>query len=146
MSNTKATPQDALVILKLYSLRREAEMRKARDYMLRYFWPETLADVQKIMASSGDDNRYCRMVYSYWNMAAALVNHGAVNAELFAETEGEIYVFYAKIQPFLPELRKTNPQFLMNIDRFLDSTPSARQKLAAAEKRLPGMRERLQKS
>ena len=39
-----ATPADAEVILKLYDLRRESEMRKARDYIAE-FWPERIEDV-----------------------------------------------------------------------------------------------------
>jgi len=37
----KATVHDAHLILKLYDLRREAEMRKARHWLTAEFWPPT---------------------------------------------------------------------------------------------------------
>ena len=36
----KATAADAQLILQLYDLRREAEMRKARAWWLAEFWPQ----------------------------------------------------------------------------------------------------------
>src|SRR5487761_869409 len=114
-----ATPQDAEIILKLYDLRREAEMRQARKYIATEFWPNTFEDLQNTILGGGDGNRYFRQVYGYWEMAAALAVHGAVHEELFLECEFEMFFAYAKIQPHLPEMRKNNPDFLGNIDKLL---------------------------
>ena len=44
----KATAQDAELIMKLYDLRREAEMRKARNWFAVDFWPQSAAELIKI--------------------------------------------------------------------------------------------------
>ena len=97
---TKATAADAEVILKLYDLRREPEMRKARNWWLVNFWPENAEDFMKIAMSLGSqENNWLRQVGGYWEMAASLVLHGAVKEELFMEPSfcGEMFFIYAQI-------------------------------------------------
>lgn len=43
----KASAADAQVLLQLYELRREAEMRKARQWWLAEFWPRNAEDFAK---------------------------------------------------------------------------------------------------
>ena len=49
----KASAGDADIILKLYDLRREAELRKARRWWLNDFWPESADDVLAVMRAVG---------------------------------------------------------------------------------------------
>ena len=65
-----ATTADAEIILKLYDLRREPEMRRARDYIGGEFWPESFEGLWKEIGMTGDKNRWFRQVYGYWEMAA----------------------------------------------------------------------------
>ncbi len=44
----KPTADDARLILELYNLRREPEMRKARQWWLTTFWPENADDFMKV--------------------------------------------------------------------------------------------------
>src|SRR5215203_2557234 len=94
---TMANQVDANLILKLYELRREETLRTARDWFASKFQPQTLQDVLDAMNS--DKSGYMRMVVSYWDMAAALVNHRTIDMNLFSETNGEQYLVYAKIEP-----------------------------------------------
>ena len=71
--------KDADLILKLYDLRREETMRKARDWMIR-FNPESMQDI--LDAVMGEHSAYFRMVTSYWEMAAALVAYRELQAAL----------------------------------------------------------------
>src|SRR5437764_12443902 len=101
-----ATPADAELILKLYDLRREPELRKARNWWLGTFWPNSVDDILKIGGAMGtQENAWMRQVGGYWEMAAALVLNGALNQELFLEgsVSGEMFFIFAKIKPFLPE-------------------------------------------
>src|SRR5215208_975444 len=103
----KPTATDAELILKLYDLRREPRMRDAREYFTFKFFPTSYDDILKIMMARGsDENAFVRQVTSYWEMAAAFVVQGALNGDLFFETTGEMWMVYAKIKPFLPQLRK----------------------------------------
>ncbi|MGH9946420.1 MAG: DUF4760 domain-containing protein, partial [Pyrinomonadaceae bacterium] len=95
--------ESADLILKLYDLRREATMRKARDWMFG-FNPTNAEEYGQTMMDP-EVGGYLRMVSSYWDMAAALVNHGAIDADLFNETVGEHYMVFAKIEPVLADLR-----------------------------------------
>ena len=80
------TPADADLILKLYDLRREAEIRKARNWWLAEFWPDTADDVLKVAQAMGTPgNAWLRQVVGYWELAASLVVHGTVNVTLFLE-------------------------------------------------------------
>lgn len=82
----KPTAADAQVILQLYDLRREPEMRKARAWWLGEFWPSNVDDYKKISGAMGtQENNWLRQVSGYWEMAASMVVHGAVSADLFVE-------------------------------------------------------------
>src|SRR5437667_12349940 len=78
--------ESAKLILELYDLRREATMRKARDWFFR-FNPTSVEEIRAVVMS--EYSGYYRMVTSYWDMAAALVNHGAIDEQMFNEANGE---------------------------------------------------------
>jgi hypothetical protein len=138
---TKATPTDAELILKLYDLRRESEIRKARDWWLVKFWPESADDVMKIANALGtQENNWLRQAGGYWEMAASMVVHGAINQELFLEpaSSGEMFFFFAKFRPFLKELREklNSPTMMANIEKLVMSTDETRQRLQMIEQRI----------
>src|SRR4030095_11640785 len=88
-------------ILKLYELRSEATMRKARDWFATGFYPESTQDILGVLVS--EHSAEFRMVASYWDMAAAFVVFGAINADMFNAINTEHVAVYAKLQPFLSE-------------------------------------------
>ena len=114
-----ASPADAQVVLQLYELRREAEMRKAREWYMCEFNAATFAEFEWQCPAGSDANRYWRMVTSYWDMAAALVLHGAVDEGLFFETQGEMMLAWRKVAPWIGELRQArgNPRYLRNLEQ-----------------------------
>jgi hypothetical protein len=131
--------EEADLILKLYDLRREETMRKARDWFMREFNPESMADIKNTLFS--EHSGHLRMVMSYWEMAAALVNHGAISLDLFTETNGEYYMVFAKLESFLNDMRGAfDPHFLANLEKLIDRTPQGRERLAAAGDRIRAMR------
>ena len=141
----KPTAADAQLILQLYDLRRESEMRKARNWWLVNFWPESAEDFMKIgMALGSQENNWLRQVGGYWNMAAGLVEHGALDREIFLEPSfsGEMFVVYAKVRPFLKDLREKmkNPRMFSNIEKLIDSTKASREFLKTMEGNLVNMR------
>jgi hypothetical protein len=131
--------EEADLILKLYELRREGTMRKARDWYFLEFNPESMADVNA--ALFGEHSGHLRMVMSYWDMAAALVNHGAIGRELFSETNGEHISVFAKLEPLLADARAAfGPQFLVNLEKLIDATPGGRERTAATRERMKAIR------
>jgi hypothetical protein len=129
--------EEADLILKLYDLRREPVMREARNWFFT-FNPTSVEDVMDVMF--GEHSGHYRMVISYWDMAATLVNHGAIDATLFNEANGEHIFVYAKIEALIPQLRELfgAPEFLLNYETLIKRIPNI-------EERIAGMRERMKK-
>jgi hypothetical protein len=126
---------EAGLILKLYELRREDTMRKARDWYFREFNPKTIGDVTEAMF--GEHSGHLRMVVSYWDMAAALVNDGAISLDLFTNTNGEHIGVFSKIEPLLGEIRTVYaPQFAVNLEKLIDATPDGRNRSVKARERM----------
>jgi hypothetical protein len=135
--------EEAGLILKLYELRREDTMRKARDWFFRDFNPQTLADFNGAMI--GDHSGHLRMVISYWDMAAALVNDGAIQPELFNNCNREHLAVFAKIELLLPEIRAAYPPFAASLEKFVDATPDGRKRTATIREQMKKIRETLAK-
>lgn len=125
--------ESADLILKLYELRRETKMREARSWIFS-FNPQS-ADEYIQMMRNPEFGAYLRMVTSYWDMAAAFVNHGAIDAEMFSDTAGEHIVIYAKIQPFLEEFRQkiNNPKAFGNLEKVILDMPDGRERVERAQ-------------
>src|ERR1039457_4973784 len=103
----KATAADADICMKLYDLRREAEMRKARNFVNFQFQPQGADDVLKLMQALGtQENAWVRQVFSFWENASSLILNDVVHPDLFFAWNGEMIFVYAKFKPFLKELRK----------------------------------------
>lgn len=127
--------QDADLILKLYDLRREATMREARNWMLT-FHPTSVQDIIDVLLS--EHSGHYRMIISYWDMAAAMVNNGAIDEQLFNETNGEHIFVYSMIQPVIGEVRALfgNPDFLRNLETLVMRIPDAEAKITAMRERM----------
>ena len=143
----KATATDAQLIMKLYDLRREAEMRKARNWWVVEFWPQNADDCMKVVGAMGsEENNWLRQVGGYWSMAASFVLQGALNEEMFIQpaVSGEMYFLFAKVHPFLKELREKlgDPNFLGTIEKVINHSKFGRDRLQFTLKRVSMMREK----
>ena len=135
----KANAKDARLVLQLYDLRREEEMRKARNFVAMQFNPQSVEEAMKVMTAFGtDENRWFRQVVSYWEMAASLVLRGTIDEGLFFDSNGEMFFIYAKIKPVLPGLRKAmnSPEFLGQMEKLIHRTAEGRRKLKVFEERI----------
>ena len=144
----KPTAQDAQLIMKLYDLRRESEMRNARKWYAGW-WPTSVEDVLAILNGGGtQENAWFRQVNGYWDMAASFVLRGAVNEELFFDNSGEMWFTFAKLQPFLKEVReKANvPQGFMRLEKVVSRTKDGRDRLQMMAKRAEAMRAKAAKA
>ena len=122
MENTHATTAEAELTLHLYDLRREAEMRKARNWFAAEFWPRSFSELeQTMMQFQSPQSHWCRQVMSYWDTAAAFVVRGALQPGLFYDTCGEAWFYYAKLKPLIQEARaKFSPEFLSNLEKAIE--------------------------
>jgi hypothetical protein len=139
------THADAELILKLYDLRREAEMRKARKFVMETFWPQGPDDVMKIIQGFGtQENAWFRQVIGYWEMVASFVNNKILDVDLLLDSTGELWFVFTKFKPMLPELRKAlHPEFLVNTEKAATSTQRGRDRIEYMEKAFAARAERL---
>ena len=143
----KPTTADAELILKLYDLRREPEMRKARHWWLTEFWPQSAEDFMKVVGNlGGQENNWLRQVLGYWSMAASFVLQGVLNEEMFIQpaVSGEMYFLLAKVHPFLEELREKldDPHFFKNIETVIMRSKFGRERLKFTLTRVEMMRQK----
>ncbi len=140
-TNPENAIQQAELILKLYELRREAVMREARSYVGGAFMPQSAEEFVEIVNAGGKQTGYVLQVYGYWDMVSAFVLHGALEADLVYDTCQEMYFQYAKIQPYISEIRDklSLPEFLISIERVIEGSEASRARLSSMRKSLDGM-------
>ena len=143
-----ATATDAELILKLYELRTEETLRKARQFVIMEFFPTNAADVQALFANRNQPefNAYFRQATSYWDMAAAMVNHGTIDRELFFDTNGEFFAIWAKVGPMIEDLRQFfGPQYLTSLEKLVKSHPNSEVRVNVMKERFKKMAEQRMK-
>jgi hypothetical protein len=135
--STKAESAD--LVLKLYDLRREKKMRKARDWVFG-FTPKT-ADEYAATVMNPEVGAYLRMVTSYWEMAAALVNQGCIDSDVFNAANGEHFVVFAKIEPILAELRQKfdRPTLFSNLEDMIANSTGGPERLRKTQEWLASL-------
>jgi hypothetical protein len=133
-----ASTADAAVVLELYKLRQETTLRAARKYMAFEFWPNDLEELRAVSRAMGSDgNAYWRQAISYWEMAASLVLRGAVDPDLFLDTNGEGLFLYAKFHHWHAETEKeSGNRFMKNTATLIDRFPAAKATYEAIRKNL----------
>jgi hypothetical protein len=132
----KPTAEDAKIIMRLYDLRREPEMRKARGWFAGFVPRSADEVVQVINGVNPQENAWFRQVSSYWDMAASFVLRGALNEELFVDNCGEMFFVLGKVYPFLKEIRETTKTpYLQRVEKVATSSKDARERLQMMVKR-----------
>ena len=135
MERMLATPADSEIILKLYQLRTEPLMREARAWIAGEFWPGSAEDVFAVTLNPRHPhNAHFRQVTTYWEMAAALVLHGAVSAELFVDCNAEGFFLLAKFAPLLEAVRGKHPGFMVKTSELVTRFSAASQRYEIALK------------
>jgi hypothetical protein len=127
--NTK--PDDALAILKLYEIRSEPLMRQARAWFMSEFKPQSGLEILGLLQSGEQQSAFYRMVSSHWEVASALVNNGGIDEKMFLEANTEHLVVFAKLQPFITEIRETigEPDYLAQLERLVMKAENVQHKL-----------------
>lgn len=132
--------EDSMVILKLYELRRDEQMRAARQWYFSEFAPSSAMDIAELYRGGERASSNFRMVTSYWDTAAALVLNEGVDRKMFLDANTEHVFVYAKIDGFLAEIRELfrEPDYLIHFENLVKSMPDLEAKLES-RKRLIGI-------
>jgi hypothetical protein len=145
----KATAEEAQLILKLYDLRREAEIRKARSWWMTEFWPRSADDFLKVAWAFGtQENNWLRQVAGYWGIATSFVLQRVLSEDLFLVPgfSGEMFVMFGKVYPFLDEIREKldDREFFRDVEKVVMGTKWGRERLKFLLKRMETWREKIQ--
>jgi hypothetical protein len=109
---------DAELLLRLYDLRREEKLRRARQWVAGNFRADSLESLEQAAPAGSEENAYFRMTLSYWDMAASLVNHGLIKEDLFFENTMEFWLMWEKVRHLALEMRQArkNPLLWKNLE------------------------------
>lgn len=139
----KPTHADAELLLRLYEIRRDPELRRARQWFISEFKPGPWEEISANYLKFTDEDRWFRMTFSYWEMVATLVNRGVLHDELFFEHTGEDIVTWDRCKPWIAGVReKIRPTYLHNFERMVADHLAFRVKINAAAARKAGAKPR----
>lgn len=131
--------ESANLILKLYELRREEVMRKARNWFVLEFHPGSAAEISA--TATGEHSAYFRMVTSYWDMATSFVVNGAIDEQMFNDANGEHLAVFSKIAPFISDIRELSgrPTFMHHLEKVVMNIPDATARMTSFREMLKKM-------
>ena len=119
MPDNKPTHEKGQIKMELYDMRREAKLRKARDWFIQNYFADSFEESQRIAPFGSQEGTYLMMVLSYWDQACAMLNHGLLHDQLFFQTSGEFFGVWDRVKPFVPKARELFRQklFLANLEK-----------------------------
>jgi hypothetical protein len=133
----EVTHEQVNLMLRLYDTRREPRLREAREWFLANFNPQNGEDLMRIAPPMSQENAFMRMVVSYWEMVASIVNRGLIDEEFFFENTGEQWIVWERLKPVVDVWRTMfkNPYTFKNLENHCTRLEEWR------EKRAPGTTE-----
>ena len=128
--------EDTMAILKLYELRRDEQMRAARQWYFSEFAPTSAMDIIALYRCGERASANFRMVTSFWDTAASLVLNGGIDQKMFLDANTEHVFIYAKIADYLPEVRELfrEPDFLIHLEDLVRSLPDFESKMESRKR------------
>jgi hypothetical protein len=129
----KPTHADAELLVRLYEVRRDPELRRARAWFLTEFKPGSWSDIKARYLSHSEEDRWMRMTVSYWEMVGTLVNRGVLHPDLFFDHTGEDIVTWERCTSWIAEARADiRPTYLYQFERLVDDHRAFRVRTNAA--------------
>ena len=127
---------DVMAILKLYELRRDEQMRIARQWYFSEFSPKSAMDIIGLYRGGERASANFRMVTSYWDTAASFVMNDGIDKKMFTDSNTEYVFVFSKVAEFLPEIREVfrEPDFLIHLENLVRSLPDFEAKVASRKR------------
>lgn len=125
-----------MAILKLYELRRDEQMRAARQWYFSDFAPTSAMDIIALYRGGERASANFRMVTSFWDTAASLVLNGGIDRKMFLDANTEHVFIFAKIADYLPEVRELfrEPDFLIHLEGLVRALPDFESKMESRKR------------
>ena len=123
----KPTYHDADLVLRVYEMRRETKTREARDLLNFQFWPTSYEDVKAVQQFEHPMNFAWRQLSTYWEVVFGLARNGIVHTDYLVENNGEGFFFFAKVEPYLDQIRESgSPRAFRNVEWATTATDASR--------------------
>ena len=115
---SRPTYDDANLILRLYEMRRDDRMRKARAWFAANCKVKSFDELLKIAPAGSDENASVRMVTSYWDLVASFMTAGVLHKELFFQSGRELLLVWERVRDYLPSVREAykDPNYLKHLE------------------------------
>ena len=128
----KPNHSDAELLIRLYELRRDPELRRARQWFLTDFSAQSWTEIKLRYLTHSDEDRHFRMTTSYWEMVGSLVNRDVLHAEVFFDHTGEDLVSWERCKPWISEARSDiRPTYLYQFERMVEAHQAYRKDINA---------------
>ncbi len=113
------THEQVNLMLRLYELRREPRLRQAREWFIREFSATNWEEFQKQCPPGSEAHTNWRMMVSYWEMVASIVNRGLIEEDFFFEQGAEQFLVWDRAKGVIGELRSKfkSPHSLANLEQ-----------------------------
>jgi len=110
---------DAELLLRLYDIRREEKLRRARAWFSQELQAQSPEEFLSKFPPGSEENAYFRMVVTYWEMVGSIVNSGLIKQDFFFQNTGEFFAVWEKIKGMIPATRETfkNPHLWENLEK-----------------------------
>jgi hypothetical protein len=137
----EVTNEQVNLMLRLYEDRREPRLREAREWFSANFHVKSQEDMMRVCPPGSPGNASMRMVLTYWEMVASIVNRGLIDEDFFFENTGEQWAVWEQVKPVIGAWRTmfSSPKFLANLEEQVQRLEAWR------EKRNPGSNEAIRK-
>jgi hypothetical protein len=126
----EVTHEQVNLMLRLYDTRREPRLREAREWFATNFYPTTPEEVMKVCPPGSQESAFMRMVVSYWEMVASIVNRGLIDEDFFFENSGEQWMVWERMKVIAPAFRAMfkNPHAFENLQKHSERLEAWREK------------------
>jgi hypothetical protein len=121
---------DANLALRLYELRREPELRKARKMVGDLLDGASWETVQAVRQYGHKENAHFRQVTSYWEIVCSFVNRGIFHPDVFLDTCGEALYTFTALEPHIAKIRESgSPRFLAQTEKVIADHPAVKERV-----------------
>ncbi|MEK7408143.1 MAG: hypothetical protein AAB225_23985 [Acidobacteriota bacterium] len=103
--NTQPSREDAHLILRIYDLRNQDKLQKAREWLLTLFQARDMDEFREVCPPSWETYADFHRAVSFWQMVASFLTSGVLHATLFFQTDLELLAVWERIHHLVPELR-----------------------------------------
>ncbi len=116
--------QDADLLLRIYDMRRETQLRQARDLVQKMKFKDA-ADFEKRHPEKSPGSRALGKVLGYWELVCTLVDKELLNEELFQQTNFEHVSVWFLFKPVVEAWRKewNYPELALPLQRVAERHP-----------------------